>query len=89
MMPDSCQGLFTETEWEIICKLAHDEKSHKRIAVEMEMPLGTVNRRVKEISEKIPGGARPTIRITTWFWHVNQGSTQATDLRQEEGPQAE
>jgi len=83
MMPESCGVVFTVTESRIVEGLVA-EKSHKRIALEMGMALGTVNRRVKEIAMKLPGNARPSMRIITWYWHTNQGSTSALTPGDEE-----
>ena len=75
---ESCGVTFTMTESRIIEGLVK-EKSHKRIAVELGIPLGTVGWKVKDIAEKLPGNARPSVRIITWFWHTNQGSTGVLD----------
>ncbi|HKI82641.1 MAG TPA: LuxR C-terminal-related transcriptional regulator [Pseudodesulfovibrio sp.] len=83
---DSCGITFTLTESQIVEGLV-EEKSHKRIAMELGLALGTVNRRVKEISEKLPGNARPSVRIITWFWHTNGGSTGVLDGVVEDPPE--
>ena len=50
-------------------------KSHKRISRELNIPLGTIKVRVKHIAAQLPGGGRPQVRIITWFWMHNAGST--------------
>jgi DNA-binding NarL/FixJ family response regulator len=74
MIQESC-GPFTSEEWEIIVKLASEGKSHRRISMEMDLALGTINRKVKEIAARLPGNARPSMRVNTWFFHVHSGST--------------
>ena len=75
MIEESCGPAFDAQDWEIIVKLALEGKSHRRISMEMGIALGTVNRKVKEIASVLPGNARPSMRINTWFFHTHSGST--------------
>ena len=69
---------FTQLECDVIERLVRGD-SHKRIARELEKPLGTINRTVTEAAAKLPGawGGRPSLRLTRWFWHTAEGSTEA------------
>lgn len=84
MIEKSCDGppaRLLAIEIEIVSRLVRADRKtgHKRIALELGLPLGTVNRKIKEISAKIPGRNRPSMRISVFFWDTLGGSTQALD----------
>lgn len=67
--------VLTLRESQIVEKLI-EGKSHKIIARELGLALGTINRVVSEVARKVPGSGAPSYRVRKWFWHDNAGSTE-------------
>lgn len=68
--------VLTERESQVV-ELLVEGKSHKRIARELGLALGTVNHMVVRIASRTPGAGSPSFRIRRYFWQVAGGSTEA------------
>lgn len=76
--PEEVRVQLTTRQAEVV-ELLVEGKSHKRIAGELGLAVGYVNRVVKEASRHMPGAGSPSFRIRRWYWNIAGGSTEAID----------
>lgn len=71
---------FTPREVDVIERLV-EGKSSKRIAAELGIAPGAVRVHIHNAAGRLPGGGRPSFKITRWYFMICDGSTGALLIR--------